>query len=145
VFEQFTGSWKGTSRLYLEGGDGPALESPSDLSAEIAIGNFLQLRYDWAYEGKQKQGLILFGNDAGKGTAAWIDSFHTANRVMAYEGSAQDGVTNVKGSYSVGDGPDWHWRIHLELAGPELRLTMFNISPDGQEDLAVQAVYQRAK
>ncbi len=143
MFEQCAGSWVGANRLYFEGADGPMLESPSHLTVAIVIGGFLQLSYDWIYEGNPKQGLILIGDDSGKATAAWVDSFHASKQVMGCVGAAEANVVNVKGSYTVAEGPDWGWRIHLELRGAELRLTMFNISPDGQEFLAVLAVHHR--
>jgi hypothetical protein len=145
MFQQLTGNWIGTNCLYLEGADGPKLESPSHLTASIVVSGFLEVRYDWAYEAKQKQGLIVFGDDAKQATVAWIDSFHTAKRVMHFLGASEANAVSVKGTYSVGEGPEWGWSIRLELAGAELRLTMFNISPEGQEYLAVLAVYQRAE
>lgn len=142
----FTGEWTGTNRLYFEGANGPMLESPSQLKAEMVVERFLQVRYDWAYEGKPKEGLLLVGSDAkaGVATVAWVDSFHQSTRVMFCSGVPLASGVSVKGSYGVGEGPDWGWRMDLELAGTELRLTMYNISPEGQEYLAVLAVYRRA-
>lgn len=146
MLTEFTGDWSGTNRLYLEGADGPMLESPSALTAILVIPGFLQLKYDWSYEGKTKEGVLLVSRDAKQNlaTIAWADTFHTSGRVMFYEGLPREHGVDVKGSYSVGDGPAWGWSIQLELAGTELRLTMYNISPEGVEYLAVVAVYQRA-
>ena len=141
----FTGNWTGSNRLFFEGADGPVLESPSKLTATMVISGFLQVHYDWVYEGKPKEGLLLVGDDAGPGvvTASFVDSFHSSQRVMYFQGARLANGVSVKGSYTVGDGPEWGWRIDLELDGAELRLTMYNVSPEGVEYLAVLAVYQR--
>lgn len=141
----FIGNWTGTNCLYFEGADGPMLESPSTLTATIVINGFLQVHYNWVYEGKPKEGLLLVGEDAKQGvvTASWVDSFHSSKSVMGCQGARLENGVSVKGSYGAGEGPDWGWRIDLELAGAELRLTMYNVSPEGVEYLAVLAVYQR--
>jgi hypothetical protein len=49
------------------------------------------------------------------------------------------------GSYAAPPGPDWGWRITIRSASPaEFQIVMHNISPDGQEDLAVQIDYARS-
>lgn len=58
------GNWFGTKTLYLSWVD----ESPfmSDSNASVAFsaqGKFLKIEYDWIYEGKKQDGLILLGND----------------------------------------------------------------------------------
>lgn len=146
MLTEFAGNWNGTNRLYFEGADGPMLESPSALSAAMVIPGFLELKYDWSYEGKTKEGVLLVSRNTKQNlaTKAWADTFHTSGRVMMFEGTPTERGIDVKGSYSVGEGPAWGWRTGLELAGAELRITMYNISPEGVEYLAVAAVYQRA-
>jgi hypothetical protein len=51
---------------------------------------------------------------------------------------------NCKGSYQVEGYPEWYWRIVFSRDGDTFKMTMFNISPEGEETLAVDAVYQRA-
>jgi hypothetical protein len=53
------------------------------------------------------------------------------------------GLVDVLGSYSYPPGPDWGWRITLSPGEDELEMRMFNIHPEGQEDLAVEASYRR--
>jgi hypothetical protein len=51
----------------------------------------------------------------------------------------------VRGSYAAAPGPDWGWRTVIETAEDDsLRMVMYNLTPDGQEYLAVEAVYRRA-
>jgi hypothetical protein len=67
--------------------------------------------------------------------------------VMALEGAAAgaDAVT-LRGSYAAPPGPDWGWRIDLRpQGGDDLRMVMFNVTPEGQEELAVEAVYGQSK
>ena len=59
-------------------------------------------------------------------------------------GLQPDGTLAVQGTYPAPTGPDWGWKIVLDPSLPDgLRMTMINISPDGEEALAVEAVYKR--
>lgn len=50
----------------------------------------------------------------------------------------------VQGSYAFPPGPDWGWRIEITPEdGCSLRVLMFNISPDGHSQPAVEASYTR--
>lgn len=146
MLSDFCGNWKGTNRLYMKGAEGPMLESLSSLTATMVIEGFLQLKYDWSYDGKTKEGVLLVSRNPKQNfaTKAWADTFHTSGRVMMFDGVPGEHGVDVKGSYSAGEGPPWGWRTLLELNGEELRITMYNISPEGVEYLAVQAAYQRA-
>jgi hypothetical protein len=53
-----------------------------------------------------------------------------------------DGSVDVRGSYQVSTGPDWGWRIVVEPESENvLNLIMYNIWPEGKEELAVKAVF----
>ena len=55
-----------------------------------------------------------------------------------------DGSISVRGTYAAPPGPDWGWRIVLgPHDGAALHLQMYNISPDGTEEVAVHAEYTR--
>jgi hypothetical protein len=136
MFDQYLGSWTGVSRLYLEGASGPHHASDSTLVASVTVRKFLEVRYTWSHEGKPCEGLILFSADG----ASWVDSWHQGKQILQLKGEP----LNVLGSYKVGDHPEWGWRIRLDRDGEALKLTMFNISPEGEEYLAVAGEYQRA-
>ena len=150
VFEEFKaaviGEWRGTKQLYLAPPPEPAVSSPSRLSVSpIAGGSFLEFDYDWTYEDDAQSGVLLFGYDEeNAASAAWIDSFHMSTRIMSCTGTAVDGAATLLGSYAVPSGPDWSWRITIRSISPtELQIVMHNLSPEGQEDLAVQIDYRR--
>lgn len=141
-----TGEWQGTKQLYFSPPPEPAISSPSKLSViPIAGGSFLQFNYDWSYEGETQQGVLIFGSDEeNAASAAWVDSFHMSSKVMPLIGTAAAESADVRGTYAAPPGPDWGWRIALRSASPsEFQIVMHNISPEGQEDLAVQIDYTR--
>ena len=140
------GDWRGTKQLYLEPPPTPAISSPSKLSVTpVAGGSFLEFKYDWTYEGEAQAGVLLFRYDEeNAASVAWIDSFHMSAKILSCVGTAADGSANLRGSYEAPPGPDWGWRITIRsVSADELQIVMHNISPEGQEDLAVQADYTR--
>ena len=141
------GEWQGTKQLYLAPPPEPALSSPSRLSvASVAEGSFLQFTYDWTYEGANQSGVLLFGyEEQNAASAAWVDSFHMSTKIMSCIGRAADRSADFRGSYEAPPGPDWGWRITVRsVSATELQIVMHNISPEGQEDLAVQMGYTRS-
>ena len=110
------GRWHGTTRLHLSPGDPPD-ESPSTLDVEAAVGGrFVRLDQGWTYKGQPQQGTMLVGHDPKAGTASvhWADTFHMGRKVLACTGTlGDDGIIDVRGTYSAGAGPDWGWRIQL--------------------------------
>jgi hypothetical protein len=90
--------------------------------------------------------VLLFGYDEqNAASAAWVDSFHMSTKIMSCTGTATNGTAELRGSYEAPPDPDWGWRITIRsLSANELKIIMHNISPEGQEDLAVQADYTRS-
>ena len=143
-----TGRWRGTYRLTVEPGMPTRESQTTAVVAPIAGGRFARIDYTWGDRDKPQDGSILFGRDREGGvvTALWVDSWHMSDKVMACEGAAGSGETlDVRGSYAAPPGPDWGWRTVIEtLDEDSLRLVMYNLTPDGQEMLAVDALYRRA-
>ncbi|HEX7003558.1 MAG TPA: DUF1579 family protein [Trueperaceae bacterium] len=136
------GRWQGQSTLQ-DPLQGVADESESKLVVSPLLGGrFVSLDYDWSYQDQPQEGSLLLGYEPASQpvTAHWIDSWHMGRGVMACRGSARGGKYAVTGSYSVPGGEPWGWRIELE-AGPGLHLIMYNITPQGEEGLAVEASY----
>lgn len=144
-----SGKWNGTYRLIVEP-TAPPRVSPSTVSvAPVAGSRFVRLDYEWDYEGRPQDGFLLVGYEEERGvvTAVWVDSWHMSSKAMVCEGPAgAGGSVEVRGFYAAPPGPDWGWRT---VVGPgadgALRMVMYNVSPDGAEELAVEAVYTRAE
>jgi Protein of unknown function (DUF1579) len=148
IQNDLVGDWTGNNLLRLSWVNPPDSLSPSDLKvATVARGKFLTFTYTWNHEGVPQEGLILLGHDQGDSaaTAAWVDSWHMSAKVMSCRGAIDEqGEVNLRGSYEAPPGPDWGWRIVITPdAARELRLVMFNCSPEGAEELAVRADYRR--
>ncbi len=142
------GDYRGTNWL-----QDPQTNSPDDSPATATVtlvlgGRFVRFDYTWGYRGSPQAGSMLFGYDSTTKsiTAHWIDSWHMGDKAMACQGPAPgNGVLSVRGSYAAPPDPDWGWRIDVHpMEGRFIRLVMFNISPDGKEELAVEATYTRA-
>jgi len=149
ALKALAGEWQGVSRLWLSP-ETPVRESEStaDISL-LACERFLEIRYTWAEEGKPQEGMIMLGmaSEQDLADAVWIDSWHMGDVMMLCEGPVEKtGSFSVKGAYAVPPGPDWGWRITLipdtEFA---FRLVMHNISPEGEEVVAVEARYLRRR
>ena len=76
--------------------------------------------------------------------AVWTDSWHMSHKFMVCDGSIDDsGVVDVMGYYSVPDQPDRGWRTEIRPKEGSFEVVMYNISPEGGEDVAVEAKYDR--
>lgn len=138
------GSWSGTNRLHL--GDwapeNPVLES--DATAVVrkrSGGQFLEISYTWTYKAEPKEGLILLGSEPKTGAvnAVWTDSWHLAHQLMKCVGEeTEEGGVNVKGFYKVEGHPEWGWRTEILPGDNSFRYLMYNVSPEGEESIAVE-------
>jgi uncharacterized protein DUF1579 len=138
------GSWRGTNKLQDPHSN---LDEDSPATATVTSvlgGRFVRLDYTWDYKGAPQEGSILIGYEAKTDTATahWIDTWHMGSQVMALAGPGGPTLA-VKGTYAAPPGPDWGWRIEITPSEESLRMVMFNIWPEGKEDLAVEAVYER--
>lgn len=128
--ESHHGAWKGPNRLWFENPE-PEMSEGTLVAAAGA------LNYAWFFGGQTQEGeLELFG-PAGAVRAAWKDTFH-ATSGMALHGRMDGGLLVLYGTYGAGDGPEWGWRIEIDVRDPQhLLLRMFNIDPSDRSMLAV--------
>ena len=148
--EKLAGEWSGTNKLHLSWMENSPFDSESKATINYsAKGFFLKFEYDWFYEEKLQEGLILIGkeNDSDLVKSFWIDSWHLSDKFMVSEGNYKaDKAISVKGHYTVPNHPDWGWRTVVEIENEDaFKIVMYNVSPEGEESLAVEADYSRQK
>ncbi len=141
-----SGAWQGRYQLR---GD-PSFDGDSDSTAQVTpvLGaRFVRVDYTWSDRGTAQEGLLLIGGEPKTGvvTVVWLDSWHNGPRMMTCTGAGTpDGGIDVRGTYPAGPGsPDWGWRTRIDPHPDAWTLTMFNVTPEGEEALAVQVEYRR--
>lgn len=144
-FFKLAGAWAGTSRLWLPPAEEPYESSTTATLSPIVGGKFVQLGYTWAFEGEAQEGVLLIGHEPEHGavTVVWADSWHMGNKFMLCQGQIENNQIVVRGSFAVESGPDWGWRIELEVVRETLHMRMYNVEPAGDEMLGVKAIYTR--
>ena len=141
------GAWTGHNHLYLPGE--PVRHSAAAATIETVVsGKFVTIDYSWHFDDLAQEGLLLLGqNDAedGRFVASWADSWHMNDDLMPLQGRAEeDDAIVLWGEYAAGDGPAWGWRIDLRAADSDnFELLMFNVTPAGEEMLAVEMTLGR--
>lgn len=145
---RFVGDWKGNYRLYQSWEEESIFDSETNALVDFtAKGRFLKIEYDWSHQEKPHEGLILLGQDkdSDKIIAFWIDSFHLSDKYMVSEGDLDEGGNpSLKGFYAVAGHPDWSWRTIFDFQAEDFfKITMYNVSPEGIEYLAVEAAYSK--
>lgn len=142
------GNWTGTNRLNLSWTPDPIKESPSTAKISPRInGQCLEIAYTWVYDGQPQEGVLLLcgGKDDDKMAAAWTDSWHSADVMMPCGGTVDaGGNVNIKGSYSVPDHPAWGWRTEIIPGSDGFKYLMFNVTPEGEEEWAVETEFTRS-
>ncbi|MGH9946130.1 MAG: DUF1579 family protein [Pyrinomonadaceae bacterium] len=139
------GDWNGTNRLNMSWELDPIKESGSTASVRTrAGGTCIEIAYTWKFEGKPQEGLIIISDDAGNVHAVWTDSWHSANVLMSCAGTTNAaGAANLKGFYKVDGHPDWGWRTEIIPSGDKFEYKMFNVTPEGEEEWAVEMEFSR--
>jgi hypothetical protein len=139
-----TGQWKGSYQLWLSPGADANVSPSAATVLPVVKGKFVRFDYTWMWEGELQEGSLLIGYEAGSGsvTAVWIDGWHNGNRFMICHGKIRGDAIDVLGSYPAPSGPDWGWRTVIMPGGPDsLHMTMYNITPEAKEALAVDVRY----
>ena len=139
-FAGLTGSWKGTVRTWLDPEGEPSSNEFEGTFRRVFDGASILGEYRSSVGEHTSNGTMLIGKDiaTGRSSMMWVDTFHTGGNAMTFD---HDGSA-FRGSYAAGD-QTWRWRIVLDATQGELAIDHFNISPDGQEDRAVEVRCRR--
>jgi len=148
---RLAGEWEGTAKTWFEP-DKLGDESPVHGSMRpILGGRFIMHEYKGSLGGKPLEGIAIYGYhpELGKIQCAWIDSFHNGSAIMFSQGKKDDNSLAMLGSYAYVT-PEteqhWGWRTEIEIVNDdEIKITAWNISPEGEEAKATEALYKRVK
>ncbi len=141
ILQQIVGDWTGTTKTWFEPGK---LADESPISAAIRPvlgGRFVLLEYEGKLGDDRMLGNFLFGYNVqrGKFQGSWVDTFHMGTGIMFCEGERRERGFWLLGHYDAPEGPPWGWRTEVELVdSARLVITMYNISPEGEEAKAVE-------
>lgn len=139
------GRWTGPATTYM--GPETRFEDPWDVSFRVLQGGHFALQeHAIEVDGVAHQGWALLGRkgDTDEFTMTLADSFHTAGTgLLVSEGRLDEsGKFSVLGHYQAG--PErWGWRTNMQVEDQSLVVSVYNISPAGQEYPAISAQLSR--
>lgn len=150
---RMAGTWEGVCRLWFERDMLAAEAIQRGTLRPILRGRFLQHDYTWTFDERPQAGIALLGHhiDEQRWECAWADSFHTGSSMMfsvSPDRQVPCGVIDLLGSHPGGSGgrARWGWRTLFEQPSDDrLRITMRNVSPEGEETTAIEVDYLRVR
>ncbi|HEX6695098.1 MAG TPA: DUF1579 family protein [Longimicrobiales bacterium] len=145
AFLAAAGRWRGVSRL-TDPQNGLDDTCPSTATAGPALQEkFVRITYAWEHRGKSEEGLIMIAHDPADSACQlyWGDTFHMGRAIMSLHGHVDGSCLSARGTYPVPGHPDWGWRIDVACEPASLCITMYNITPEGTEEIAVRGEYTR--
>lgn len=146
-YRAIEGDWSGDYDLWLMP-NAPKESSESSARIEVDVTDHTWvMNYQWTREGTAHQGGFHFGGSGTKADFRWSDSFHSSTAATTGIGMLSDDGTQLifMSSYSTGVGtPDWGWRTEFTFVDANtMKMEAYNITPQGEEHIAVRAEYAR--
>lgn len=145
------GEWEGITTTWFEP-EKIADQSPIRGNMRLILdGRFIMHEYKGRFGDKPLEGIAIYGYHLGLGKfqSAWIDSFHNGTAIMFSEGNKGEDSFNMLGSYDYvapGIEQKWGWRTEIEIINDdEVKITAYNISPEGAEAKATETLYKKVK
>jgi hypothetical protein len=131
------GRWRGAYDLWLMPG------SPKESSESTATLKADRMDYQWAREGKTQTGTFVFRGAGPKAEFDWTDTFHSSEGPLKGDGAVSADGKKLTFMTHYGE-PAWGWRTEFTRVDPNaFRMEAYNITPQGQEALAVRCDYVR--
>ena len=135
--EAAIGNYSGPNLLWLYDPN-----KPEESVATVQI-TATEINYSWEFQGKPQTGRMVFHLKPDAVDVDWVDSFHAADGFKSV-GTHSPTEIKVLCHYGEEGKPQWGWRTELTMPKAEQFLVeMFNISPDGKEEIAVRIVADR--
>ncbi len=127
--------WTGKGELWMDPLGNEASVCDCTLTIEERA-----LRYTWSHDGKPHEGTIRLRDDG----ADFQDTFHASEGMKFDNWSVPGALVGLIGSYAMGGGPAWGWRMVVGLRPTgELVLQMTNVTPWGEDGRAVRMVFSK--
>lgn len=138
-FTPLVGTWTGVNHLFMDP-TGPPDDSPCPSTFRLTLGGKVAVHeYEWSHSGEAQEGMAMLSGGADHFQLAWSDTFHTSGSIMFLEGEPGQKEIDVRGTYDVPDSKQpWGWRIQYARRESGLVVKMWNITPDGEEQRAVE-------
>jgi hypothetical protein len=151
ILNELVGRWSGTAQTWFEPG-APEVKAPISGTFRAALGRKSVIHeYRTRVDGKPASGIALIGRDLAtqRFSIAWVDTFHTGTEIMVFHADDRDTERgfSVLGRYAFPQANQvWGWRTAHRLRGANaLEIEHHNITPDGDESLAIRIVYERVR
>ena len=147
ALSELTGNWRGSGTLFTPWRTPAETEYDSTAFISQVARYILKVEYTWEADGAQQDGLMLVSEikKDGSFSSAWVDSWHQSETFLLSKGTrGPGGDITLFGTYPAPPDPDWGWKTIIRPVGADsLDILMYNVTPQGDEELATRNTYRR--